>query len=319
MKKFTIIIVIVFSIFDLSIAQPNLVTNPSFENYFNLNPNSNNLQDYITNWYWGFGYFHSLRTNPSYSVPSNDAGYQFARTGSAYCGIYTYLKNSYPIRQYIQSKLASALISNKKYRVAFYISLGDTLHAFNNSIGAYFAPDSLYTFSNFVVDAIPQVENNIENNLNNKVEWTLVCDTFIANGGEKWITIGNFLNDSLSSISPLDSVCSQPVAWGCGAYYYIDDISVTLIDETGIAEQKRNNFTLFPNPNKGTFKLQYNGIISKNTMLYITDIYGKIIDSKEIVNTTTDYENTSLLAGLYFYSLQQGNQEVGRGKFVVLN
>jgi hypothetical protein len=319
MKKLALIFLLIFNIGNLK-AQPNLVPNPSFENYFNLNANGTSLESFIYNWYGGRGYFHSLRTNTSgFSIPMNDIGHQFARTGNAYCGIYTYGKYSYPIRQYIQTKLDSALEGNKKYRVAFYISLGDTMHAFNNSIGAFFAPDSLLSYNNYIVDASPQIENNNENDLNNKTEWTLVCDTFIAAGGERWLTIGNFLNDSLSAITEIDTnICNQPMPYNCGAYYYIDDVSVTLIDETGIEEQKQNNFTLFPNPNKGNFKLQYYGIINKKTTLYITDVYGKFIDTKEILNTTTDYENTSLLSGLYFYSLSRGNEEVGRGKFLIV-
>jgi hypothetical protein len=44
----------------------------------------------------------------------------------------------------------------------------------------------------------------------------------------------------------------------------------------------------------------------------------KIIDTKEIVNKTAAYENSSLNNGLYFYSLRQGKDEIGRGKFVVV-
>jgi hypothetical protein len=103
-----------------------------------------------------------------------------------------------------------------------------------------------------------------------------------------------------------------------GALYMgIDSIGLEIV--TGIDEIiYANNFQVFPNPNTGTFKLQYNGINNKKTMLYITDLYGKLIDTKEIINTSTDYENTSLTAGLYFYSLRQEDKEVWRGKFVVL-
>jgi hypothetical protein len=102
-----------------------------------------------------------------------------------------------------------------------------------------------------------------------------------------------------------------------GALYMgIDSIGLEVV--TGIHESTSKNFNISPNPNTGCFKLQYNGILSKKTMLCITDVYGKITDTKEIVNTTTDYENTSLPVGLYFYSLRQGAEEVGRGKFLII-
>lgn len=318
MKKLFLILLLNF-IAKLGVAQINLVPNPSFENYFNLNPNSNGLQDFISNWYWGFGYFHTLRTSPSYGVPNNDAGHQYARTGNAYCGIYTYIKNSYPVRYYIQTRLIDTLTAGKKYRVEFYVSLGDTMHAFNNSIGAYFATDSLYTLNNFVIDATPQIINSYTNDLNNKTEWTVVCDTFEASGGESWITIGNFLNDSLSLVTPLDSNCSQPLGWGCGSYYYIDDVSVTLIEETGLVNKKLNDFSIFPNPNYGTFRLLHKGTLTKSYILNITDLYGNQLDNIEIINSTTEYENVRLKNGLYFYSIRQGIEELGRGKFMVIH
>ena len=322
MKKFIIINVIVLIIVNSVRSQPNLVPNPSFEDYFNLisPPSSDYLQDYIFNWYWGFGYFHINRPGIYYGVPSNEGGYQYPRTGSGYCGIFTYAKNSYPIRQYIQTQLTDTLKQGKKYKVSFYVSLADTMNANNNSIGAFFASDStlVYNTGGGVFSITPQIKNQESNDLSSKINWTLVADTLIATGNEKWITIGNFLTDSLSSITALDSNCSLPFSVNCGAYYYIDDVSVTLIDETGIDELKKNEFSLFPNPNNGSFKLQYNGVIYKQMQFYITNVYGKLIDTKEILNTTTDYENTSLTNGLYFYSLRSNNEELQRGKFVVV-
>jgi hypothetical protein len=47
-------------------------------------------------------------------------------------------------------------------------------------------------------------------------------------------------------------------------------------------------------------------------------VYGENIDSKEIESNSTNYENISLNNGVYFYNLRQGNEEIGRGKFVVV-
>jgi hypothetical protein len=309
---------IFFTSISLTKAQINLVPNPSFENLLNCNDNYYYLEDLIQNWNGGFGYFNICRTN-EFSIPNNIMGNQAPKTGNGYCGIYTYLKYSDPVRQYIQTRLNDTLIQGKKYRVAFYVTLSDSMHAFNNSIGANFTPDSLYTLNNYVIDAIPQILNNVDNDLNNKTEWTLVCDTFVASGVESWITIGNFLNDSLSLVTPLDSVCDQPFPFNCGAYYYIDDVSVTLIDETSIEDQKQNNFSLYPNPNIGNFRLQFKGPLSMTNIFSITDIYGKQLDQIEIINSMTEYENTRLNNGLYFYTIRQSNEELVRGKFMVIH
>ena len=54
-------------------------------------------------------------------------------------------------------------------------------------------------------------------------------------------------------------------------------------------------------------------------MLTITDVYGKLIDTFEIVNQTTEYKNTSLSNGLYFYTLRSVNEEMQRGKILIVN
>jgi OOP family OmpA-OmpF porin len=321
----TLLLILRFLLFLLVIssnsnAQTNLVPNSSFEDYFNINANGNLLENFIYNWYGGLGYFHANRSDAYYSVPTNGIGYQNAHYGNAYCGIYTYGKYTSPIRQYIQTKLTDNLLNGKKYIVSFYVSLGDTLHAYNNSIGAYFAADSVLLYSNGgLFNLIPQIQNDSGNVLNSKTVWTFVCDTFVANGSERWMTIGNFLTDSLSLISELDTVCDQPNPFGCGAYYFIDDVSVKLIDETSIEELDENKYNLFPNPNIGCFRLQYNGTLTATNILSISDIFGTKVDQIEIINTTTEYENRKLKNGLYFYTLRQGSEELGRGKFMVIH
>jgi OOP family OmpA-OmpF porin len=298
-------------------AQQNLVINPSFEDGITPTQPLFYLENFIYQWHGGFGYFNTNRVG-DFGVPNNEVGHQYPYTGNAYTGIYTSMQSPTNLRQYIQSKLIVPLQNGLKYKVSFYVSLADTIHAYNNSIGAYFTTDSFFVSYYHLIIQTPQIKNDSSHFLNNKTEWTLVCDTLIASGGEKWITIGNFLSESLNVQTPLDSVCFQPNPYACAAYYYIDDVSVTVIDETGMNEQKQNRFSLFPNPNTGNFKLQYDGIVNKAAMLFITNVYGENIDSKEVESNSTNFENTSLNNGVYFYNLRQGNEEIGRGKFVVV-
>lgn len=275
MKKFIVLLISLYSI-NLQ-GQTNLVLNPSFEDTLNCDDNLYFLEDLIPYWYWGKGYYNICRSS-DFWVPNNISGHQYPHTGNAYSGIYTFAKSSSPplaLRNYILTKLSQNLIAGKKYKVAFYVSLGDTMHASNNTIGAHFAPDSLFSFSNGIITEIPQIQNNNDNDLSSKTNWTLVCDTFVATGLELWMIIGNFQTDSLSAISVLDSICSIPLSFNCASYYYIDDVSVTLIDETGFEEQKLKNYSLFPNPNNGTFEL----LTSSNNPITceISDMAGRII------------------------------------------
>jgi hypothetical protein len=313
MKKYLILTFLAFRIFSVK-AQINLVPNPSFEDEFSCNYTTLLLEDYIYNWYGGKGYFNSC-ISIVLNVPDNIIGHQYPRTGNAYCGIYTRFKLA-PNREYIQVKLNDTLQANGKYRVSFYVSLGDTLHANCNSIGAYFSPDSFFVSNEGLIEQIPQIQNSENNDLRSKTDWTLVCDTFIANGNERYMSIGNFYTDSLSIFTPLDSVCSTPGGFGCSAYYYIDDVSVTLIDETGIEEKRQNEFSLFPNPAKGVINITGTEAINE---IEVFDTQGRLmqriisIASLNYQLSTINYQN-----GVYLLKLTTKYGVVNK-RVVVIN
>jgi hypothetical protein len=294
-------------------AQTNLVPDSSFEDNYTCNGTTIFLEDFLSNWRGGLGYFNPC-LNTNYNVPSNIVGYQFPRTGDAYCGIYTFGRNSYPIRQYIQAPLLATLEPSKKYLVSFFVSLGDSLHAFNNSIGVYFSEDSI-TYLNELLNFEPQIKNDTNNQLNDMLNWVKVSDTLIAMGNEKWITIGNFLNDTLSQISPIDSVCSQPNSFGCGAYYFIDDVSVTLIDDTGLEESAIPPLHFYPNPSKAILTIENPGRRIKR--FQVLSVSGAVLMRQEKVETNTvSVDLSSLAPGLYFLQAEDGDGGVRIGNFV---
>jgi len=231
-------------------AQPNLVPNHSFEDTIvPVQPPAFYLENFINFWHGGLGYYRTTRIG-NFSVPSNFLGYQYPKSGNAYCGITTRCNGTIPAREYIQTKLIQQLAIGKKYKVSFYISLADTFHNYTNSIGAYFSTDSFFVSYTGIIEQLPQIQNGVHNNLNSKTDWTLVSDTFVALGNERYITIGNFYTDSLCNPISLDSICTlQPVNGACCPYYFIDDVSVELVDETGLkANGNALSITIFPNP-----------------------------------------------------------------------
>ncbi len=97
----------------------------------------------------------------------------------------------------------------------------------------------------------------------------------------------------------------------------IDSIGLEVL--TSLNEQRQNKFSLFPNPNNGNFRLQFKSFIDKPMELVITDLYGELIDVTIITSAMTNYENINLKNGIYFYTLKQGIEEVGKGKIMVLH
>jgi len=64
-----------------------------------------------------------------------------------------------------------------------------------------------------------------------RYNWTEVCGVFEAKGGEKYVTLGNFLSneDTKSTRMKKDPKVKAKII--IAAYYYIDNISVTLLSD----------------------------------------------------------------------------------------
>lgn len=235
MKKIKYIFFVFFYLFAIRyFAQTNLVPNPSFENTsdcpnkikgiksadFWINPTSSSPD-----------YFNSCSSWFNETVPKNEPGYQIPHSGNAYAGFSPFYINplvgTISFREYIQTKLDSSLISGEVYCVTYYVSLADSISEYAvNNIGAYFSPNAVSSGNKDPLPYLPQVINPSTNPLTDTSAWTRIAGQFIASGGERYVTIGNF-NDNPTS----DTVFIQPRNPSYKlSYYYIDDVSVIHLD-----------------------------------------------------------------------------------------
>jgi gliding motility-associated-like protein len=318
LKKITFILILIYYVGTKLYAQSayNLVPNYSFEKY-NSPPLLGVIPYDLKDWYYGAGtpdnfsiYLNSI--SPSQGVPSNVFGYQYAHTGNSYVGMGTiaadFSGNLLNWREYVQSKLKDSLLKDHCYQVIFYVSLADSNTLYCNDIGAYFSKDS-FSYSNYnVLPFFPQISNNITTNpLNSCTGWTKVEGTFIAQGGESHITIGNFKNDNNSVFG--NSICS---GFRAGAYHYLDDVWVIPCDTTAIIPIPENELSI-PNvftPNgdgiNDVFAFKINGTL---TDFSVYNRWGNGIKNSTL-NTNTyiswDGHATSgeeCSSGVYFYTL----------------
>jgi len=240
MKK-SVIFLFLFINTSITIGQ-NLVPNPSFEEYSQCPFDVGGFGQLYFAYPWhnpsysSPDFFNACDTLQHMSVPYNYFGNENAHTGFGYSGIYCYYVWGFS-REYIQVQLKDSLLMNTRYCVEFYVSLAEKSTYGVNNLGAYLSINSINSNSDTTIGLSPQIINNDMNPLTNKTGWKKISGSFVANGGEQYITIGNFNNNPAS-----DTVFVDSTGWNGGiSYYYIDDVSVYQCDASVyIAEAGKN-------------------------------------------------------------------------------
>ncbi len=210
-----------FSLSFFLLSSQNLAPNPSFETYDACpsGPGSGAPLPCIP-WKWASqgtpDYFNSCANPSLWGVPDNMFGSEDANTGNGYAG--AYLRYSGDYREYIQAPLEEALSAGIGYYVKFYVSLADQTCGIQ-TIGALFSngtpPFDVY----YPIEETPQIESNI-GFIGTSNGWISIEGCFIAEGGENYITIGNF-HDNANT--PVDPDCPNGTN---NSYYYIEDVLV---------------------------------------------------------------------------------------------
>lgn len=209
-------------------AQENLVPNGSFEEYYNC-PGGGITES--KHWYSPTtgtpDLFHvcANSSNPQLGVPQNARGYQIPKTGDAYVGFYA--RGNDDGREYLQIELNKPLEGGKKYAVQFYLSLSDVNAISVWNIGMHLSNTAVSSplINIYVLNVTPQILNQ-EGNFLNWEEWTEVKVDYTAQGGETFITIGNFYTEANTDTLFIPGLNQfNPNI----TYVYLDDISITEI------------------------------------------------------------------------------------------
>jgi hypothetical protein len=242
----------------------NLVSNPGFDSFITCPGFGQFNNSYITDWSKP-----SIASSDYYNynctgiIPS----LEFPYSGEAYAGIIAY-NFGQEYREYVTGLLTAPLTAGQLYEVEFYVSLHNNYIQAIEEMGAYLSASAPGPFSNVLHIAVtPQIVNT-GGVLSDTSGWEKVSGTFVASGGEQYITIGNFNSDSATTIT-------QPYFVGSyGAYYFIDGVSVQEVNTSGISESDEINIphltinqqTLFIHP----------GTESIRTIM-VTDLAGRLL------------------------------------------
>lgn len=313
---------ICFVVFNKANGQYNLVPNPSFEVYDTC-PNFAGQIRYALPWINPLvgstpDYFNSCDTAGMHlaNTPNNFMCYQNARTGNAVAGIVT---ASFPpnmaawnYREYLQIELLDTLESNREYCLQLFVSPCDSCHYISNNLGIYFSNNSISDTCPgcpMPLPLLPQFENPITNNLDNRFGWNEINGNYTAAGGEKFVIIGNFHDTSTTTVSSTNWSNPQFNKFDV-AYYFVDDVMITPCDSlTGILDIKQEFSLIAPNPVVEVLNI-YTSDSYKN-LVYIMDLTGRVLMQKDFGNNSKKTMNVKFLPrGFYLVKIINEKKEL---------
>ncbi|MES2762232.1 MAG: OmpA family protein [Bacteroidota bacterium] len=186
----------------------NLVPNGSFENY---RKKSGSIKQAIP--------WQQIASVDYYQEPlSNDTSSQKgARTGNCYAG----LRFQKKYKEFMQVKFAEPLHRGTTYEFEMYIRLAFWSNASLKSIGALFTKVGYKSKADAVktamIDSVSKKGSFI-----NGYQWFKISGKYMADGGEKYLTIGNFSANVKKDMTRMN-------VFKLGfkeAYYFVDDVSL---------------------------------------------------------------------------------------------
>ncbi len=221
----------------------NLISNPSFENHRRCPDKIDpvGVLKIVNAWFQptnGSADYYHVCGGIECLVPNNKLGFQQPRTGEAYCGIYC-SKDNY--REYLQTQLDRPLKSGRKYRLSFFVSLSEYSTGAVATIGGLLTQERIHDTSRAILmkKAVknitprisitnsvfyqPQVCNSVDRTLMETQGWMEITGDFVAEGGEEFLTIGNFYTAANSGIVDDTVLLTYLLP---GSYYYVDDVSL---------------------------------------------------------------------------------------------
>ncbi|MCG9909877.1 MAG: gliding motility-associated C-terminal domain-containing protein [Flavobacteriales bacterium] len=250
-------------------------------------------------------YYHSINniTFLSLGVPKNAGGYQQPFEGVSYVGILVYYDkkydDSYYYKEYIQTKLKEPLKPCTEYTLSFYVSLADTSNYASPNMQAAITKDSIYSQIPWIIDHVNPTYAGPGNAVNDTANWTLLSYTFMAEGGEQYLTIGDFTSRYDTTLVKVREdgrdIC----------YYYIDMVELCEVPRPPL------NVPNIITPNgDGVNDVFYIQGLYPGSSLYIYNRWGtEVFRSSNYANnwqgeTKTLNMPSQLSEGVYYYILE---------------
>ena len=161
-------------------------------------------------------------------VPGNAFGLQEPLDGNAYSGIVLYSSSKPEYREYLHAELERPLEAGEWICVEWWVCAADAGKLITDGLGVHFGMQGIREVGEGRLNLPAQVENPRLHMLSDRWSWTKLSDVFQAQGGESFITIGNFLPPAKLRVLERRDAPTDASSW---AYVYIDDVRVHAVED----------------------------------------------------------------------------------------
>jgi gliding motility-associated-like protein len=299
--------------FALNLSGQNLVLNGDVETITGC-PSQIDMVESANPWYSPTNNTPDLFNNCSLTccgVPQNNFGFQNTVSGYGYLG-FSLFNIVGTGREYLTCKIQSPLISQKKYCLSFNVSLSNL---WSNSIavdrlGVYFSNNNIFWNTVDIAPVTPQLQTQENIFYSDTINWMSINFEYIANGGEQYITIGNFIPFSSVNYQAIDS-------FSVISYYYLDDVSLICCDaDSCILNLPAVIPNVFTPDNDGVndvFKIEN---LAPNSSLTIYNRWGNTV--YQSTNYQNNWDGNNCPAGVYYYILSPPAGKQAKGTVTIL-
>ena len=246
-------------------SQVNLVPNPSFEDTIGDCQSQmfiSTSYHKVQNWYTCYNgsspdYYNTCANSITYpsvsTVPYSSRSYQNPKTGVAYMGLYVYgilnaQDSSILDVEHLAVKIKHPLKTNACYYGEMYVNLANISEVTINQISMLFTQNTFTTaIGSFTNSIQPQIQWDTTQCFTDTLNWVKISGTFVAQGGEQYLTIGNFRDGThLKKQSVASNFIPGFGGWPNRffAYYLIDDVALYELPSPQI---QSNAITICPN------------------------------------------------------------------------
>ena len=170
---------------------------------------------------------HFAACSGSAGVPVNRFGKELGLDGEAYGGLVVFSRAKWRYREYLTTELTRSLAPNEWVCVSFWYSAAEKAGVVADGIGALLSAEKPRGERDYILEQTPQMVNPEGHYLEVSDGWVKLSDAVQAEGGERWLTLGNFdakgeTRLALSADAPKDAS-----DW---AYVYLDGVAVVPVD-----------------------------------------------------------------------------------------